>query len=88
MPLKALRMLVLVLPCVLALGCTCIRLNVDSTFELRDDEVDLTCEEVCLESVDDGYELDACAFSGAGVDPPTVTCHFSRESCSPQSDHF
>jgi hypothetical protein len=69
-------------------GCTCTQLMVESTFDLRPDEVGLSCKEVCLEAVDDGYAFESCELSAAQVHPPQVTCRYSRESCSVQASHF
>jgi hypothetical protein len=56
--------------------------NVDTaTFELRNDELDKKCEEVCAEAIDDGSTFDGCERSEPGVDPVTITCRFSVVGC-------
>jgi hypothetical protein len=52
-----------------------------STFELRDDELDERCEDVCAKAIAAGYDFEGCERSAPGVSPPTITCTFSLEAC-------
>ena len=53
----------------------------DSTFGLAPDELDMECEDICAEAIDNGWTFEGCSRTDAGVDPPMVTCTFSAETC-------
>jgi hypothetical protein len=53
----------------------------ESTFELAQDELDVACEDICAEAIDDGSTFEGCSRTDASVDPPMVTCTFSLETC-------
>jgi hypothetical protein len=83
-PLRRAALLLAALACVaLTASCDdrCETTEYESTFGLRDDELDRDCRDVCAEAIDDGTTFERCSRTTNDVQPASVTCVFSLETC-------